>query len=497
MKLDHPTDDASLPSYRHPVLRELSEDLERAFDCFHMLRGVKQKYLPQEPKEPDNAYKARLNRSVFADFFRGSIVAFAGVLSKFTLRNPPESLEAAADNIDMEGHSIKAFLQRADELMLRDGGALICVDMPSGRAQNRAEEIITGRRPYLLIRPRAKVLNWIVSIDNGVETVEQIGVLEVQEERDGLFGVKMVPRYRVMTREGWTLYRIERNASNELVAIVDSEGTYETPNGQPLPEVPAVWYPADDSGFGQGDMPLRQVVEHAIEHFQQRSDLREKTHRVSMPVPVRIGATPPAPGEARRPLVIGPNSVVDLEPGGSFSFAEPSGSSLAEQRAQITEVEKLISRQTLGFLYGDPGATKTATQAGMEGAQTESTIQSIAERKASAVQSLMRIWCHFTGEELDEDAGISMSASLFERPMEAADVSQLQQLTGGDKLVSRQSAIEELQRRGKLTVTTSPEEELKRIREEDPLPAEDVGLNQMGGLELPPMDEGGIDEPET
>jgi hypothetical protein len=230
------------------------------------------------------------------------------------------------------------------------------------------------------------------------------------------------------------------------------------------------------------------VQEHSIEHFQQRSDLRNKTRRCALPVPVRIGATPPAPGERRKPLVIGPNSVVDLDPGGSFSFVEPSASSLSEQRAQISEVEKLISRQTLGFLYGDPGATKTATQAGMEGAQTESTISDIAERKASAVQSLMRIWCHFTGEELDEDAGISMSASLFERPMEAQDVAQLQQLTGGAVLVSQQSAIEELQRRGKLTVTTSPEDELERIRQEEPEPADPIDLNDLGGLPPLPME---------
>lgn len=483
LEIDAPSNDASLPSYKHPVLRELEDDLTRAFDCFHMLRGVKGKYLPQEPKEPDDAYKARLNRSVFADFLRGSIIAFAGVLSKFTLREAPPSFEEVINNVDLEGNSFAAFMQRADALMLRDGGVLLCVDMPAGSVQNRAEEIAMGRRPYLLMRPRAKVLNWRVSIDNGVETLEQVCCLELVDEPDGAFGVKTVPRYRVITRTGWTVYRIERNASNDLVAVVDDEGPYEAADGGPLPMPPVVWYPADEAGFGQGEMPLRQVQEHALEHFQQRSDLREKTHRVAMPVPVRIGATPPAPGEARKALVIGPNSVVDLDPGGSFSFAEPSASSLAEQRAQIAEVEKLISRQTLGFLYGDPGATKTAMQAGLEGAQTEATVSSIAERKASVVQSLMAIWCAFTGEDLPEDAGITMSASLFERPMEAVDVAQLQSLTGGDKILSRQSAIEELQRRGKLTVTSSPEEELERIRKEDPLPAEDVGLNDMGGLD--------------
>ena len=482
LELDHPDDDASLPSYKHPTLRELQDDLDRAYDAFHMLRGVKSKYLPQEEAEPPEAYQSRLNCSVFADFFRSSIVAFTGILSKFTLSNPPKSMADAVDNIDLEGNSISVFLEKADTLMLRDGGVLLSVDMPAGRPQNAAEEIAQGRRPYALMHPRAKVLNWIATVDNGIETLQQVGILLLQEEPDPPFGVTTVPRYKIITREGWTVYRIDRDASNELTVSVEDAGLYETPSGQPLPFPPVVWYPAEHAGFGQGELPLRQVVEHSIEHFQQRSDLRNKTRRCAMPVPVAIGRTPPAPGEARKPLMIGPNSIVDLDAGGSFSFAEPSATSLSEQREQIKEVEKLISRQTLGFLYGDPGSTKTATQAGLEGAQTEATIASIAERKASAVQSLMQIWCAFTGEELPEDAGIAMSASLFERPLEATDIKQLQDLTGGEQLVSVQSAIEELQRAGRLKATTSVEDEMARIKAERPAPADDVGLNDLGDI---------------
>jgi len=484
VELDHPVDNPNLPSYRHPVLRDIAEDLERAYDVFSMLRNVKQKYIPQEEAEPPEAYKARLNRSVFADFFRGSIVAFAGVLAKFQVVEAPPSMAEALNNIDREGNSLTAFLQRADALMIRDGGVLLSVDMPRGQVRTRAEEIQQDRRPYLLMRSRAKVLNWWTTIEDGIETLDQVTVLELREVRDGAFGVKTVPRYRVITREGWQVFSIERNAGNELEAVPDPEdqGSYLGPSGEPLPIVPVVWYSADQTGFGQGAQMLRQVVEHSLEHVQQRSDLREKTHRCAMPVPVAIGRTPPAPGERRKPLVLGPNSVVDLDQGGSFSFAEPSASSLAEQRAQIAEVEKLISRQTLGFLYGDPGSTKTATQAGLEGAQTEATIHSIAEAKASAVQQLMAIWCAFTGEELPQDAGIQMNATVFEPPMVAADSDELQKLTGGATLMSRRSAIEELQRRGRLRVTTTPEDELQRIKEEEPAPANDVGLNDYGAL---------------
>jgi hypothetical protein len=488
IELDHPSDDPSLPSYQHPALRDLAVDLRRAYDTYHCLRGVKEQYLPQESAEPDKAYTARLDRAVFSDFFRQSIHAFAGVLSKFQLHEPPATFEDAADNIDLEGNSLTAWFQEVDALMLRDGGIVLQVEMPATQPATAGQEARQGRRPYLISRSRSKVLNWRVSVTDGVEALERVTLLESTEVEDGEFGVKLEPRYRVISRGAWQLFKIERNSSNDLVAILEDKDAYLAAGGQPLPVVPCIWYSSDQAGFGHGELPLRQVVEHSIEHFQKRSDLSEKTHKCAMPVPVRTGVPPNA-----KPLVLGPNSHVDLPNGGTFTFAEPSASSLAEQRQQIADVEQLIARQTLGFLYGDPGAVKTATQAGMEGAQTENAVARIAERKRSAMQSIMKLWTMFTGEELSEDAGIIMADSIYERPLEAQDITLLQQLTGGESLVSRRSAIEELQRAGRLSATTSVDDELKRLKEEEPEPADDVDLNDLGSLRLPPMQE----EPET
>ena len=477
--LDHPVDDPSLPSYQHPALRDLAEDLRRAYDVFHCLRGVKASYLPQEPREPDDAYKARLERAVFTDFYRSSIHAFAGVLSKFSLANPPTTMDAATANIDMEGNSLKAWWMEVDAAMLSDGAAALQVEMPPNESGNAGVEVATGVRPYLVKRRRSRVLNWRTTDGE----LEWVIFLEMEEEPAGEFGVETVPYYRMVGRGFQRVYKIERDASNKLVASqVGEDVPILGANRKPLPVVPVIWYASDEVDFGGGELSLRQVVEHCLSHFRESSDLREKTHKCAMPVPVRIGAVPPAPGQKRQDAVIGPNTIIDLEAGGSFTFAEPSATSLAEQRAQIADTEKLISRQTLGFLYGDPGSTKTATQAGMEGAQTESAITRIAERKASAMQSLMALWVLFTGEPLDPGAGLAMSASIYERPMEASDVDQLHKLAGGGELISQRSAIEELQRAGRLKVTTSVEEELERLAEEVPEPADPVGLNDLGGL---------------
>ncbi len=497
MEIDHPIDDPSLPSYRHPTLRAIWEDLQRAFDAYVCLRGegVKGKYLPPETEEPQDAYAARLERAVFADFYRDSIHAFAGVLSNFNLKNPPATLETTLSNVDRKGNSFKAWWIEADSLMLRDGGTGIQVEMPPNDSRNNAEVIANGILPYLVRRERSKITNWRFSKEDG--ELEWVTFLEVEPENKGTYGVEMKPRYRIVGRGFQQVLVLERNESTGKFTAVP-EGP-EVPilmaNKQPMPRVPVVWYPADEADFGEGEQPLRQVVEHSISHFRKSSDLEEKTHKCAMPVPVVTGATPGDPSRPAQKVAIGPNSIIYLEQGGTFTFAEPSGSSLKEQREQIADTERLIAKQTLGFLYGDPGGAKTATQAGMEGAQTESGITRTAERKASAAQEVMAIWCLFTGEELDPEAGLTMSASIFERPMEAADVAQLQSLAGGVELISQRSAVEELIRRGKNQAVSSVEEELERLAAEVPPPAEDVGTNDLGGL--PPVEPMEVPEEDT
>ncbi len=503
LKLDHPTTDPKYPSFRHPTLRELEEDLQRAYDCWICLRGVKASYLPQEEREPPEAYKGRLGRAKFAPFFPESIKAFAGVLSRFELKNPPPILEAAEGSVDEKGNSLKAWWIEADSLMLRDGAAALQVEMPPNDAASAGEETAMGVRPYLVKRERSKMVNWRVNPEDG--RLEWVIFLEMEEEPDpdGEFGVKIEPRYRMIGRGFQRVYRLVREQNGEFRLEAGKDIPILAASGQPLLYVPVVWYASDDADFGAGELPLRQVVEHSIDHFQQKSDLREKDHRCNLVVPVVKGRMPAAPGAPHAELALGPNSVMELEEGGSFEFVEPNATSMAETRAQLAETEKLIARQTLGFLYGDPGATKTATQAGMEGAQIQSAVTRIAERKNSAMQSLMAIWCDFTGEPLDPEAGLAMNHSIFERPMEAADVAQLQALAGGVELISQRSGVEMLIRAGKNQAVSSVDEELERLAAEVPPPAEDVGTNDLGALppaspmEMPEDDTPDDDELET
>jgi len=139
-------------------------------------------------------------------------------------------------------------------------------------------------------------------------------------------------------------------------------------------------------------------------------------------------------------------------------------------------------------MYGEGGGqSKTATQAGLEAAQTQAGINKMAERKTSVLQSIFSIWCHYTGETLKAGAGLQMSSTIYDRPISLQEATQLQALAGGEPLISQESAIEELQRGGINRSTTSVEDELKRLESEaeEKAPADGVPISYDGELGLP------------
>ncbi len=472
MKSEHPGTDPKLPSFQHPILREYAADLQQAYDAWYCLKDeeTKKKYLPKEPAEPEGAYTGRLGRAVFSDFFKAGIEAFAGVLSRSELKDPPASFEKAQDNVDLEGNSLQAFWMTVDALCLRDGGVPILVEMPDGQPTDGASEAALKRRPYLVNRTRSTCLNWRTEIVDSAEVVTRCTFLEWAEvdDPDGVFGVKYEERYRVIEPGKWTLYKLTKRTDGSLSLDEVTNGQYLDSKQRPLTICPVVWYPAEKAGFGKGGLPLRQVVEHCFQYFRKSSDLEEKTHKCAMPVPVEKGGLPPIPGQAAAPLVIGPNTVIRVDKDGDFFWREPEATSLAEQREQIREVKELIDQHLLGFLSGESKVTKTATQAQLEGGRVQVSIKAMGERKRSVMQSILAIWCLYTGEELAVGAGLTMDENAFAEPLNAQGAEALQRLAGGVELISQESAVEALQTGGFNRATTSVEDEMERIRRERP-----------------------------
>ena len=467
----HPINDPSLASYHRPELVRQLPSLEIASDCWHMLDGtysgfnapgktVKEKYLHKEPAEPGRAYDERLHRSTYAPIYRDSIRAYAGLLNRFQLIDPPPSLAESEKDVDLHGESIQSFWNRCDERVLRDGGVFVMVDMTkTNESTNFLDELESGVRPYLLMVDRIDVINWSVTHENGREKVQHATIRQIRQvpSSDG-FGVEIQPVYHVL-RPGlvqtYTLKKIDGKWSQQKIEEVTTS----------LPIVPLVWYGAASSHFAQSEQPLLGLAELSIQHFQMRSDLQELLHKCAMPVPVRTGAKVGPDGQPV-PLVLGPNTAVDLDSeGGRFEFAEPSGKSLERHQEEIRHVEELMDRSGLNFLYG--ANIKTATEASLRASQVASQVAALVRNKITSFDTVMKLWAAYSGElrSLTSESGISLNDSLINRPLGASEIAQMVNLYS-QGLISKRTVLDELQRGGVLDPDLRVDEEIARTDED-------------------------------
>jgi hypothetical protein len=483
VRLNHPSNNQDLPSFVHPVLADVAEDLEIVLDCWNGLKGAKEKYLPKEVREPKRAYEARLMRTCFNSFFRDAINAFTGVLSRYQLVNPPASLLAAANNIDGAGNSLRSFLAKADAWTLRDGGCLLMADMPPAPGDDATLADTRERRPHYSLIDRRNLLNWIPDDSGAPGLAKALTVLEMHEVPVGLYGVEFKPRYRTMVDGGWAVFELVGQGTNwqaQLVTRPDGNpmaGVFRDANGDEMARPPVRWYPANGEGFGQGDPPLLPLARYALDHFREYSDLKELLHRTALPVAVRTGM-PPGPDGKPPPMVLGPNSALDLPAGASFAWAEVQGGALSAHRDHLIHIENLIDRKTLAFLFS--GAQKTATQANLESVQMQATLQGIGEAKTSVVQSMMELWTEFSGETLAADAGIELDEGIFDEPMTAEKLAIAERLYNND-LLSRRTLLYLEKKVGFLPPGQTIEQEQEAINNEEPEPppAPSVGVNDL------------------
>ena len=106
-----------LPWPLNSTLAALLPRLDLVQDCWQLLDGRKAQYLPRGEREPESAYRRRLEAALPSGFFRDALRTFAGMLSASHWRELPPSLQAVVSDVDGLGTDLGVFLERADLLV--------------------------------------------------------------------------------------------------------------------------------------------------------------------------------------------------------------------------------------------------------------------------------------------------------------------------------------------------------------------------------------------
>lgn len=425
--------------------------------------------LPKMPQEGSENYRARLAVSTLYPAYRRTVSVMSGKpFSQPVAMEIPARLASLADDIDMQGCNLHVFLAEMFQEALAFGLAGILIDYPSvpvGQPRTVAQVEAQGLRPYWVRVKHNQILGWRTSTRNGKTVLDQLRLLEAYDEPDGPYGVETREQVRVLTPGGWEIWRQASGTKQEWV-LHDSGATT-------LDYVPFVPLYGRRAAFMQGVPPLIDLAFLNVKHWQSQSDQDNIERLVRVPI-LKARCV----GDDFT-IIVGASSAVNLghDPNADVWYETPDGGgasigseALIALRDQMIETgaELLVRRQS--------GAV-TATEAGNDAEANKSDLQRIAEAFEDAADQALWITADYL--RLPEGGTIKLFDDYGAATLSDASAQLIVTLQQGG-LLSKETAIGELKRRGVLAETVDAGDEAERVAADGPALGE-LGAEDEGG----------------
>lgn len=421
------------------------------------MRMAGEALMPRWPAEDRQAWDARLKVATLMPAYRRTVNVMAGKPFAKALTygdDVPPRIREMCENVDLQGRNLHAFAADGFWRALGFGLAGIHVDYPRAiGVQSLADERALGLRPYFRLIRHSQILGWQTSGEGASMRLTQLRLAEVADVADGgRFGTKTVRRVRVLEPGRWEVWQEPEKEGDDYVLV--DEGTTA-----PMAEIPFVPVYGFREAFMCGKPPLMDLAHLNVKHWQSQSDQDNIVHVARVPILAATGID-----DTAWTLTVGAQSAVKLPGGASLAYVEHSGAAIAAGRESLQDLEQQMIQTGAELLVKKPG-DRSATEAANDADGNKSDLQRIAEAYEDALDAAMQLMAQWIREPsgghvtLFKDFG-AMSLGQASGQLVIA----MQQ--GG--LISKGTAIREMQRRGELDAGIEPDEELQAIGEDGP-----------------------------
>jgi hypothetical protein len=393
------------------------------------LRDLSETYLPQEPREDEDAYQTRVDRSVLSPYTSRLIETAAGAILRKPIHIEGDQYWLdLAQNIDGLGSNINEYARRALVSSLTYGHSAILVDYPAAAAVlNLAEERALGRRPYFVHVDAPQIWGWRKEpVTNRLLQV-RIHDYDVRPLND--FGEEQVEEMRVIYPGRYDLYTLGHD-------VVEFSAT----GGYSLTEIPLVPIYSNRRGLLISQPPLLDIANLNITHYQRQADLIHALHIAAMPTLVLEGWD-----DTTGSATMGVNYAIAMQPGNKAYYVQADATSFD---AQMAELESLASQMsTLGVtkLFGQKFVAESAEAKRIDQAQSNSVLSIISQELESALNQAFAFAAEYVGMEPPE---ITIDRDFDYYRLIGQDVAVLSQLNEAGKISD--AMLLEILRRGEV-----------------------------------------------
>ena len=331
------------------------------------IRKKHRKYLPQEPRELDEAYDNRLLRSTLAPYYVRLERMLAGMLTR-----KPVRLEDVADvvteqlfDVDLQGNDLNVWTYETARKCIRYGHVGVLVDAPKAGENGR---------PYWTQYTPRDILGWRSEIKDGKQILTQLRLMEEITVPDGLYGEKQVQQVRVLTPGAFEIHQKDKKGDFVLV----DEGNTS------LNEIPFAVAYSNRVGVLESRPPLADIAELNLKAFQVQSDLDNQLHISAVPMLAIYGFP-----QSAEEISAGPGEAMALPESARAEYIEPGGNSYDAQFRRLDQIAAQINELGLAAVLGQKLSAETAEAKRIDRSQGDSTMMVIAQQMQDLIDNCL------------------------------------------------------------------------------------------------------------
>jgi hypothetical protein len=342
----------------------------------YKIRKGHRKFLPQEPRELDESYDNRLQRSVLAPYYLRLERMLAGMLTRKPVRldDVSDVIREQLFDVDLQGNDLQTWLFATSRQCIRYGHVGVLVDAPAASENGR---------PYWVSYTPRDILGWRSEIKDGKQELTQLRLSEKIVVPDGLYGEKQVEQVRVLTPGAFEIH--QKDQKGDFV-VVDEGRTS-------LSEIPFSVAYSNRMGVLESLPPLADIAELNLQHYQVQSDLSNQLHISAVPMLALFGF--PAAAEE---ISAGPGEALALPEGASAQYIEPAGNSYEAQFRRLEQIASQINELGLAAVLGAKLVGETAEAKRIDRSQGDSTMMVVAQQMQDLIDNSLRFHADYMQE---------------------------------------------------------------------------------------------------
>ena len=328
------------------------------------IRLKHRRYLPQEPREQDDAYENRLARSTCPPYFQRLERMLAGMLTRkpVKLQDVGDQQREQLFDVDLQGNDLNVWTYEAARKMIRYGHVGVLVDVPQDG----------NGRPYWVTYTPREILGYRTEVIDGKTTFTQLRLLEKIIEPDGEYGEKEVTQVRVLYQGRYEIHR--KNDNGKFIVVDEGETT--------LSEIPFSVAYANRLTLMESRPPLEDIAELNIKAYQVQSDLDNQLHISAVPLLGFFGFP-----QSSEEVTAGPNEAIAFPAEGRAEYIEPTGRSFDSQFQRLEQLEKQINELGLAAVLGQKLSAETAEAKKIDRSQGDSTMMVVAQQMQDLIDN--------------------------------------------------------------------------------------------------------------